>query len=143
MTAIPLGEPCRECGRDEACCAKEGVCCLACTHFRHLDVNGNPYEHRPPPRMRRALELTPIHTARRAALDRAVAVWEAEQAQQAALRAARPVRHLLPHGTHTAFNRHRNYGTEPCPDCWAAERDYQRERKRESRRRMQDRGATA
>lgn len=40
---------------------------------------------------------------------------------------------LAPHGTHAAFNRHRNDGTEPCGRCWDAERTYQRDRGRRRR----------
>lgn len=45
-------------------------------------------------------------------------------------------RQLLPHGTHSAFNRHRTAGEEPCQACWHGERDYQRARAR--RRRAKD-----
>jgi hypothetical protein len=44
---------------------------------------------------------------------------------------------LRPHGTHAAFNRHKNAGEAPCPDCVTAEREYQRGRMR--RRRESDR----
>lgn len=40
---------------------------------------------------------------------------------------------LQPHGTHAAFNRHRNNDEEPCQACWYGERDYQRERGRRRR----------
>jgi hypothetical protein len=43
---------------------------------------------------------------------------------------------LAPCGTHASFNRHKARSEEPCPDCWDAERDYQRAAKRRSRRRL-------
>ena len=43
---------------------------------------------------------------------------------------------LQPHGTHAAFNRHRNADEDPCQACWHGERDYQRARAR--RRRAKD-----
>jgi hypothetical protein len=40
---------------------------------------------------------------------------------------------LSPHGTHSAFIRHRSDGSDPCMPCWEAERKYQRDRKRRTR----------
>lgn len=40
---------------------------------------------------------------------------------------------LLPHGTHAAYNRHRNNGEQACPTCLAAESDYTRTRMRKTR----------
>lgn len=34
-------------------------------------------------------------------------------------------RRLKPHGTHAAFNRHKNAGEIPCPACQLGEREYQ------------------
>lgn len=42
-------------------------------------------------------------------------------------------RGLAPHGTHSAFNRHRSDGSYPCSKCWDAERTYQRNRGRRRR----------
>ena len=43
------------------------------------------------------------------------------------------VRQLMPHGTHAAFNRHKDAGQEPCSECREGERTYQRERARRRR----------
>lgn len=43
------------------------------------------------------------------------------------------VRQLMPHGTHAAFNRHKESGQEPCAECREGERTYQRERARRRR----------
>lgn len=40
---------------------------------------------------------------------------------------------LRPHGTHAAFNRHKNNGEEPCQECRVGERTYQRLRARRDR----------
>ena len=40
---------------------------------------------------------------------------------------------LAPHGTHAAFNRHRNAGEEPCQPCRDGEREYQRIRGQQRR----------
>jgi hypothetical protein len=49
------------------------------------------------------------------------------------LRAAKATRNLRPHGTHAAYARHKTNGTVPCDLCVAAERTYQRDRKRRLR----------
>lgn len=53
---------------------------------------------------------------------------------QRGLDAVGQVDQIRPCGTHSAFNRHRDRGEEPCPDCWEAERTYQRDAKRRQRR---------
>lgn len=35
---------------------------------------------------------------------------------------------VMPHGTHTGYNRHRLNGEEPCAACVEGERDYHRQR---------------
>jgi hypothetical protein len=42
----------------------------------------------------------------------------------------RPEPLLQPHGTHAAYNRHRNRSETPCETCVAGERVYQSERER-------------
>lgn len=36
-----FGRACTKCAKTEARCAWIGRCCPSCTHFRHLDSNGN------------------------------------------------------------------------------------------------------
>ena len=38
---------------------------------------------------------------------------------------------------HASFNRHKANGERPCDDCYDAERDYQRDRKRAQRQRKE------
>lgn len=50
---------------------------------------------------------------------------------------------LMPHGTHAAFNRHRNAGETPCHDCVIGERDYQRIRGAQRRYRARNEARVA
>lgn len=50
MIRTLTGEHCQACNATEADCARMGRCCSLCSHFTHLDANGNDLPPRPPGR---------------------------------------------------------------------------------------------